>query len=196
MIRKKEELARMEEVGEDDFHGAVGTGQSTSQAPLHLKPSGRSDQGQGPNTGEAMRERRDGEKGSATAGLLMPVPNVNKRKNKNGGGKERLEQCHQGDRMGRGCHKRKAELIETDLNSGGEIGKVCEAMQRSGGNQKERKGHQVTGNAKIWKNHKVASRRKSQTGPRRERKGRGSQEAKHRNNWQTKTRKDQEAADS
>ena len=116
MIRKQEELARMEEVGEDDFHGAVGTGQSTSQAPLHLKPSGRSDQGQGPNTGEAMRERRDGEKGSATAGLLMPVPNVNKRKNKNEGGKERIERCHRGDRTRGGCNKRKVKLLETDLN--------------------------------------------------------------------------------
>ena len=30
VIKKKEELARMEEVEEDDFRGPVGTGQSTS----------------------------------------------------------------------------------------------------------------------------------------------------------------------
>ena len=47
VIRKQEELARMEEVGEDDFLGPIGTGQSTGQAPLHFDPSGRSNQGQG-----------------------------------------------------------------------------------------------------------------------------------------------------
>ena len=46
-MRKQEELARMEEVGEDDFLGPIVTGQSTGQAPLHLDPSGRSNQGQG-----------------------------------------------------------------------------------------------------------------------------------------------------
>ena len=55
MIRKKEELARMEEVGEDDFRGPVGTGQSTDQAPLHLGPSGWSNQGQGTR----VQARRD-----------------------------------------------------------------------------------------------------------------------------------------
>ena len=113
MIRKQEELARMAEVGEDDFRGPVGTDQSTSQAPLHFDPSGRSNKVQGtrvqasrdqdqqtPGQGrgrngnrphgsmealtqaEAARERREGKKGPATAGLLTPVPNANKRKNK------------------------------------------------------------------------------------------------------------------
>ena len=41
MIRKQEELARMEEVGEDDFLGPVGTGQSTGQAPsTSIPPAG------------------------------------------------------------------------------------------------------------------------------------------------------------
>ena len=47
VIRKKEELARLEEVEEDDFRGPVGTGQSMNQALLHLGPVGRSNQGQG-----------------------------------------------------------------------------------------------------------------------------------------------------
>ena len=47
MIRKQEELARMEEGGEDDFLGPVRTGQSMDQAPLHFDPSDRSNQGQG-----------------------------------------------------------------------------------------------------------------------------------------------------
>ena len=47
VIRKKEVLARLEEVEEYNFRSPVGTGQSTSQAPLHLGPVGRSNQGQG-----------------------------------------------------------------------------------------------------------------------------------------------------
>ena len=47
VIKKKEELARLEEVEEDDFCGPVGTGQSTSQALIHLGPVRRSNQGQG-----------------------------------------------------------------------------------------------------------------------------------------------------
>ena len=47
VMRKQEELARMEEVEEDDLLGPVGNGQSTDQAPLHFNHSGRSNQGQG-----------------------------------------------------------------------------------------------------------------------------------------------------
>ena len=57
-----------------------------------------------------------GEEGTSHSRLLTPVPDVNKRKNKDGGGKEHLGQCHRGDCMGRGCNKRKAELLETDQN--------------------------------------------------------------------------------
>ena len=46
-MRKKEELARREEVGEDEFIGPAGNGQSTGQALLHSYPSGRSNQGRG-----------------------------------------------------------------------------------------------------------------------------------------------------
>ena len=47
VVRKQEELARMEEVGEDNFLGPNGTGQSTGQAPPHFELSGRPNQGQG-----------------------------------------------------------------------------------------------------------------------------------------------------
>ena len=47
MMKKQEELARMEEVGEEDFLGPVGNGQSTGQALSHFDLSGRSNQGQG-----------------------------------------------------------------------------------------------------------------------------------------------------
>ena len=43
-----------------------------------------------PNTVKAAREGREGRKKSATTGLLTPIPNVNKRKKKDGGGKERI----------------------------------------------------------------------------------------------------------
>ena len=38
VIRKQEELARMEEAGEDNFLGPGGTGQSMGQTPLHFDP--------------------------------------------------------------------------------------------------------------------------------------------------------------
>ena len=38
VIRKKEELARLEEVEEDNFRSPIGIGQSTNQALIHLGP--------------------------------------------------------------------------------------------------------------------------------------------------------------
>ena len=55
-----------------------------------------------PNPGEVAREGREWRKGSAIAGLLTAVPNGNKRKNKDGGGKERVGRRRRGDGTGRG----------------------------------------------------------------------------------------------
>ena len=131
VIRKQEELVRMEEVEDDDFPSPVGTGQSTDQAPLHFDPSGRSIQGPGSsNTVEAAREGREGRKESATTGLLTAIPNVNKRKNKNGGGKERIGGYHRGDRTGRWVQQTKGGAYRSGpKQDGGEVGKVCKAIQ-------------------------------------------------------------------
>ena len=98
----------------DIFTNSAPLGKAEARQRRRRKPAHRLPGS--PNTGAAAWERREGKMGSATAGLLTPVPNVNKRKNKDGGRKEWLGQCYRGDRKGRGCNKRKAELIETDLN--------------------------------------------------------------------------------
>ena len=63
--------------------------QRRKQKPTHQLPGS-------PKTGEAAREWREGRKESATAGLLTPVPNINKRKNKDGDGMEGLGRWSRG----------------------------------------------------------------------------------------------------
>ena len=69
-----------------------------------------------PYTREAAKERREGKKGPATAGLLTPVPNVNKRRTKMEAERSGLNAVIEEIVREGGCNKRKAELIETDLN--------------------------------------------------------------------------------
>ena len=80
VVRKQDELARMEEVGKDDFLGLIGTGQSAGQAPLHVNPSGRSNQGQGTRV-QASRDQdqqtpgqgRGGDGNQPTGSLEAPT---------------------------------------------------------------------------------------------------------------------------
>ena len=89
----------------DIFTNSAPLGKAEARQRRRRKPAHRLPGS--PNTGAAAWERREGKMGSATAGLLTPVPNVNKRKNKDVI-KEILQEG--------GCNKRKAELIETDIN--------------------------------------------------------------------------------
>ena len=79
------------------------------------------------------------------------------------------------------------EPYKPNLNRQATVG--APSQQDQGGTKKKGKGNQVTGKAKIWKNTKESFKRDTLDGSktRKERKG---------NNQQTKTREDQESADS
>ena len=154
----------MEEVGEDDVPGPVGTGQSTDQAPLHFDLSSRSNQGQGTRV-QASRDQdqqnpgkgRGGDGNRPTGSLEAPTqsrpPGRGEREERNQPppgysrqfpvftrGRTKIEAERSGldnviEDKGRGVQQEKGGANRNKPKQyGGEVGKVCGDIQRSGGN--------------------------------------------------------------
>ena len=144
--RKQEELARLAEVAEADFLGSVGADRVAGQAPPHFEPPGTFNQGQDSREqarrdqdqltpGQGRREDGNRLPSPMEAPLLASHPGSGER-----GGREQPQPAYlhrfpmlkrgrtklEAERSGLddvveeavwgGCNKRKAELIEKDLN--------------------------------------------------------------------------------
>ena len=144
--RKQEELARLAEVAEADFLGPVGADRVAGQAPPHFDPSGRFNQGQDSREqasrdqdqrtpGQGRREDGNRLPSPMEAPLLARQPGSSERRGREQPqqaylhkfpmlkrGRTKLEAKRSGlddvvkEVVRGGCNKRKAELIEKDLN--------------------------------------------------------------------------------